>query len=378
MTQRLDRLIFREVLGPWIFGVAIFTALIMAGSFLFKLTDYVVKGISFATIAELTVLLLPGIMAKTFPMAVLLGCLLSFGRLSSDSEIVAMRASGTSLWRIMLPVGVFGLGVSLLAFFFNEMVVPSAALRATAIQQQIVTQLDRSSSQPTSYPIFDNKSGRLVAQVMARNFSIAERSLTGVTITVFDEKQQPSFVMLAPKLVFELVDGKLDRENGWRLEGGSTVLSADGEQYLASSGDLWPREVPKLEASPDDMVALNLKDLDAFSMAAMREQIATARRNGVEPKQIANLEYGYWNKVTVPAAALIYALVGAPLGIRNHRTGAAAGFWLSVIIIFGYMMLANFMAITAQGGKIPAWMASFTPLVIGLVVAVVTIHRKNS
>jgi len=69
--------------------------------------------------------------------------------------------------------------------------------------------------------------------------------------------------------------------------------------------------------------------------------------------------------------------VGRPLGIRNHRTGAAAGFWLSIMIIFAYMTTANFMAQFALGGKIPPWAASFTPIVVGFLVAVYTIHRKN-
>jgi lipopolysaccharide export system permease protein len=70
--------------------------------------------------------------------------------------------------------------------------------------------------------------------------------------------------------------------------------------------------------------------------------------------------------------------VGAPLGIRNHRTGAASGFWVSVIIIFAYMMTVNFMAQFALGGKIPPSVASFTPIVIGMIFAAYTIHRKNT
>ena len=121
-----------------------------------------------------------------------------------------------------------------------------------------------------------------------------------------------------------------------------------------------------------------LKDLDSLNMRKMRQQIVRARENTrVTPAQIANLEYGYFNKITLPLAALVFGLVGAPLGIRNHRTGAAAGFWMSIMIIFGYMLLTNFMAVYAQGGAIPAYAASFTPLLIGLVFAVVTIRRKN-
>jgi lipopolysaccharide export system permease protein len=70
-------------------------------------------------------------------------------------------------------------------------------------------------------------------------------------------------------------------------------------------------------------------------------------------------------------------LVGAPLGIRNHRSGAASGFWLAVIIIFIYMLLSNVLAITAQGGAIPAWVASFTPIVLGVAAGAYLTYIKN-
>ncbi len=92
---------------------------------------------------------------------------------------------------------------------------------------------------------------------------------------------------------------------------------------------------------------------------------------------MANLEYGYYNKIALPLAAFVFALVGAPLGIRNHRTGAAAGYVLSVAIILGYFVLSNVMGVLAQGRNVPPIVASFLPVVAGTILAVVTIRRKN-
>lgn len=368
--RRLDRLILGEIIGPWLFGVAIFTVLIMAGTYLFKITDYIVKGIGPGLIAELTMLLLPGVLAKTFPMAVLLATLLAFGRLSSDSEIVAVRAAGTSLTRIMVPVGLFGFAVAVVAFFFNNFLVPKAAIRGTEIQSQIANKLQGYNFRPATYQITDK--GKLRAQIMAKDFSISDRSLKGATLVAYGEDLQPSFILLAEELLYE-------SETKWRLNGRASILSADGASYAVIKDGAWPPEVPKPSFSPADLIAMTLTDLDSMSMEQIKQQVAKSRENPNFPKsQIANLEYGYWNKIALPLAALIYALVGAPLGIRNHRTGAAAGFWISVIIIFGYLMLANFMAVYAKGGVIPSWMASFMPLAIGLIVAAVAIYKKNT
>lgn len=373
--KRLDSLVLRELLGPWLFGVGIFTVLILAGTYLFKLTGFIVKGISIGTIIQYTLVLLPGVVTKTMPMAMLLSTLLAFGRLSGDSEVVAMRAVGTSIQRIMWPVGAFGLLVSLVTFFVNETLVPWAALQGTKIEADISSKLDGRSVRPTSYPIYEGK--KLKAMLMAADFDIGQRALREVTIATYDDTGHQQYVMTAAKLTFELKKGKFDPDKGWMLSGGGTIHSLDGMTYTRLSDKLWPQEIPHPNFSDEELIASNLKDLDSFNMGDTHKQIEKLKEKNAQANQIANLEYGYWNKIAIPFAALVYALVGAPLGIRNHRTGAAVGFWLSVIIIFTYMMLANFMAIYAQGGIIPAYVASFFPTFIGLAAAVYLIIKKN-
>jgi lipopolysaccharide export system permease protein len=112
-------------------------------------------------------------------------------------------------------------------------------------------------------------------------------------------------------------------------------------------------------------------------MREFREQIRRAKEDKVDDRQVANLEYGYWNKIALPLSAFVFALVGAPLGIRNHRTGAAAGYVLSVAIILGYFVLSNVMGVLAQGRNVPPVVASFAPVVVGTILAIVTIRRKN-
>lgn len=366
--KQIDRLIIKEVLGPWVFGVAIFTVLIMAGSFLFQLTDYIVKGVGISTVVELTLLLLPSVMSKTFPMAMLLATLLAFGKMSGDSEIIAMRAAGASLPRIMLPVAIFGCLVSALSFGFTELLVPQTQIRAKVMKEDIKNKIEGSSRRPTSYPIIED--GKLKAQIMATDFSLVERSLRNATIVVYDKDEHPNLTMHVDQLNYQ------DDKN-WRISGGATLQSFDGRAYLKILDEAWPAQVPNLNASPEDILAVNNKDPDAFTMRQIGEQIDKQKQNrNVTKAQVANLEYMYWNKIALPLAALVYALVGAPLGIRNHRAGAAAGFWIAVIIIFSYMLIANVMAIQAQGGLIPAFAASFLPLVLGLGVAGYTIRRK--
>ena len=367
--KQIDRLVIGELLGPWVFGVAIFTVLISAGQFLFQITTYLASGADVWLTTKLLVYLMPGVIAKTFSMSMLLGTLLAFGRLSGDSEIVAMRAGGISLWRIMAPVAAFGFFVSLLSLGFGELIVPSSTFKALKIRLDLEAQSKNRREQVTSRAIY--KDGKLQMLLVARDFDIANQVLRGVTILTYDDQDQIKLIVESPRMTFE-------SRTKWTMpEGGHLVDKSSGFE-LNFSGPALPTEVENPDVTPDDLVAQALKELDALSMWQMKTQIQREMaRPSYSTKQVANLQFGYWNKIALPLAALVFGLVGAPLGIRSHRAGTATGFALSVVIIFGYMMLANAMSIMAQGGALPPFVASFTPIVIGLVVAVVLINRRN-
>jgi lipopolysaccharide export system permease protein len=368
--KRIDSVIMKEILGPWGFGVAMFSVVIFAGNFLFQLSNFIVQGAGMFRVAELTLLFLPSVIIKTFPMAILLAALLSFGRLSSDSEIVAMRAAGVSILRMMYPVALFSFAIAVLSFGLNELIVPPATMQALALQDKISTELKSNGDQPLAASQKDDK-GNQIALIAATDFDLNSRSLEKVTITSYDKSGKPSFYLYTPLLRYT------DNQN-WRIIGGGTLVAADGSYSMTLKGDTWPPEVQSVKLTPADILRQSLKTLDAFSLSQMRQQIQEAKNDPhVSRKQVANLEYGFWNKFALPLAALVYGLLGAPLGIRNVRTGAATGFAVSVAIIFAYITLANLMNVYAMGGAIPAYLASFTPLVIGLIAAGVIIWRRN-
>lgn len=368
--SRLSVLVFKEVLGPWVFGVAIFSALILTITYLFKVTEYLAQGIDPFTVLTMTFLFLPGIFAKTFAMAVLLASLLAFGRLSGDSEIVALRASGTSLGKVMVPVGVFGLAVALASFVLNETVVPAATMKAESMRNDIAKQLNSNQIRPVGHPIFEK--GELVAQLNARDFDLSTQTLRGVNIVVFRKgKMDVAFYADAEEMVFT-------NDKEWRIKGKVNLITADGSSRVQLEDGMWPKEVPRLNRKPEDLLAASVRNLDSFSMKQFQEQIRQAKQDQVNDRQIANLEYGYYNKMALPLAAFVFGLVGAPMGIRNHRTGTAAGYMMAVLIIFGYFVLSNIMAVYAQGRAVSPALASFLPVLIGTVLAVVTIHRKNN
>lgn len=349
-----------------------FTVLIMAGSFLFQLTRYISEGISPAVVAQLAVVLLPGIVVKTFPMAVLLSGLLSFGRLSGDSEVVALKAAGVSIGRIMIPVACFGVSVALVTLVVNEYLVPKATQQAVGIKKSIESELNGKTAQEMSQAVY--QSGKLKASFWASDFSFVHRTLSRVVVTIYDEKEVPSAYLFVNEMEYT------DKDH-WEIRGGGRLTPANGSSSVAFD-NAFPAGVPELASTPEELLAKSLRDLDALPMRDMKQQIDKLRMTQkMTPdlvSQIVNLEFGYWNKLALPLAALVFGLVGAPLGIRSHRVAMAAGFWQAVLIILLYFFLTNVMGIAAQGGRVPAFVASFLPISVGLVVGLFLIHRRNN
>ncbi len=372
--KRIDRLILKELWSPWLSGVAMFSTLLMAATYLNRITDYVVQGVPASMIGEITMLLLPAILVKTFAMATLLGALLAFGRLSSDSEIVALRAAGASIYRIIRPVGLFAVVIASLAFLFNETFVPYAAKRSQALAKIVARSLNAKANQPASQSIVDE--GKVVGFIVAQDFNLRTSTLRNVTIVARDDVGKDNFYLEAKELQYKPPEAGSPPD--WRIVGGAKLVSADGRSRVEIEDEVWPSSVPKVAMKPEEIGTQQVNDPDYFSTRELWRQLQLAKIDKtLTPEQYRNREYWFWNKFALPFAAFVFGLLGAALGIRNHRTGNAAGFAIAIGITFAYMTLANFMNTWAMGGIIPSWLASFTPIVLGTIAAIVIMWRRN-
>lgn len=359
-----------ELFGPWLFGVGLFTALLMAAFYLGRLAGFLVDQVPLATIGELVLLYLPAMLVKTFAMAVLLAGLLAFGRLSSDSEIVALQAGGASLYRIIAPVMVFSIVIALVTFWFNEQVVPSATVRSKKLTDIVTHSKKIQFSEPVVRTVI--KDHKLQMVIAAKTVEPATRILKGVSVIFYDSQEHESYIMFARELVFD--EGNPRKT---RVQGGFTLTDA-GFQNVIHGTEAWPSQLPKLDETFAELTAERQDEFDLLSMKELRASIEMHRaKKDWSVHDMNNAEYGYWNKIAVPFAAFVFGTLGAVLGIRNHRTGTAAGFALAIAIIFGYTALASFMNVFALGGTLPPYVASFSPITLGLVASAYILWRRN-
>src|SRR5271170_2282397 len=154
LMRLLDKYIGREVGSHAILGLAVFTFVFFVPQ-LVRLMDLVVRhsgGIF--TVALIFLCSLTPVLAFTIPMAVLVGVLIGLGRLSADSEIVALHASGISLRRLLRPIGFVAMGCSLGTLVLTFWLSPAAIRTATGLETRILASEAPYAIQPR---VFDER-----------------------------------------------------------------------------------------------------------------------------------------------------------------------------------------------------------------------------
>ncbi len=133
----VTRYVLKEHLGPLAFAVAALTSLLLLNFVAKRLGDLVGKGLPWTVITEFLLLSIPFTLAMTLPMAVLVATMHAFSRLASENEITAFKASGVSMQRLVLPVILASVGLTLAMVVFNDQVLPRANHRLATLQADI-------------------------------------------------------------------------------------------------------------------------------------------------------------------------------------------------------------------------------------------------
>ena len=382
----LDRYVARELIGPFLFGVAAFTLIFISGQYLFKLTSMVANGAPLADVTELLALRMVPLAIVTFPMATLLATLLSFGRLSGDMEVVAMMAGGISFGRIAVPAFTMGLIVSMFGLFANEVLVPPAGRAAKRTETRIGQVLAASGadiSAPANgryFEVHDYANGELERLVVAGGFDFAARRLDQVTYLEYGGKTH------SERHVVLLVEAQRaywnpQQRDSWVFENGVTRwLGDDRTGSKAAASETYHYSVPfaresfHLNKTPQQIVAEG-KDPEEMSFRELETYIRNLRDQSSSEKTLRELTVDLYNKLSVPFSSMVFALIGTPLGLRRLRGGPAVGLGLSILIIFCYYVLWHGASVLGGNGQLPPVLASWFANIVGLGVGGTLVWR---
>jgi LPS export ABC transporter permease LptF/LPS export ABC transporter permease LptG len=356
MFRILDRYVIRELVLPITLSLVVLTFILVVPTILRDAEELIAKGIAWGTIAHVLVLLLPSALSLTIPMAVLLGILIGFGRLSADREFVAMQACGVSVYRLIRPLAIVA-AVGMAADAYEIIVaLPSANQTYREIAFNVVASRAESNVKPrVFFDDFPNHTiyAKDVVNGAWRDVFLADTSHPDET-TVYFAKDGRLVVNREKRTV------SLELEHGTRYTM-STRKPEDYErgEYSSLVLQLNPDSVFRQVSPAKTVTEMTIAELRASRDAAQKQH---------DPGN--SQTFMIQQKFAIPVASLVLALMGLALGVSHQKDGRLASFVLGFAVIFVYYVVLWTARAGAITGRFPAALAPWLPNAIFTVVGV--------
>lgn len=385
----LWKYVIKELIGPFFFALAVITFVLLMDFILDVLNKIINKGLPINVVLEVFALSLAWMLALSVPMAVLIAALMGYGRLSSDSEVIACKACGVSLINLLVPGLILGFVLAASLVVFNDRVLPESNHRARLLMSDITRKKPTWSLEENIFLDYfegyyilvkgvDNKTSNI------EDVTIFEHKNPDEPRTITAKSGEIEFSSDGSKLIMVLYDGEIhepDPKNPERyrrvnfkkqtlvLQGASTEL------VRSTSGARGDREMPikmmidenhKFQAKADSvklridsLLASNLDSILSFQadkskLASVKPANLILNRSAEKAGDlVSKLDYEMRNvrtyerqinsrnveihkKFSIPVACIAFILIGAPLGVISRKGGMATSIGLSLCFFIVY------------------------------------------
>ena len=348
----LDRYIVREIVRHAFLGLLIFTFVLLVPKLVRLMELFVRHSGSGSQILTLFLCIIPGILVFTIPMAVLIGVLLGLGRMSMDSEIIALTSLGISRKRILLPVGVLAVLGAVLTLLMTLVLAPRSLRAFRDIEASLLASQISFQVQPR---VFDERFPHLVLYIN----DVAASGTHWHGVFLFETGGESGSRITLAEDAIVIAEPQLDKLE-LHLNAGTTheFQRENPDQYsvTAFARSDWPIEFSSLATARQRTLSNPERSLSDLW-----------RDNGPHWRE-AHVEIN--QRFAFPFACFAFALIAVPIGAQPRRGGRAAGTLLSVLIIAGYYLLFIIGAGLARQGVVSPfvgmWAANIILVLSGL------------
>lgn len=355
----LDSYIFREMAPPFAIGLCAYLLFQFLNIF-FLAADYVInQHASMILVIRFLVLRVPQAAPLAFIFGCLFGTMLAFGRLVADNEIMALRTSGISFWRIARVPLLFGLAAFLLSWFINEQLAPKATQLSTRTFYQIIY---HTSALPIEPQIFrkDPATGRVF---FVNTVDPITHEMSDVMI--FDRGTSSPFDSVMTAKTAFIKDGQLHLHQPTIIR-----FKPSGFVDVENRSEDVTVGLP-LDVNADEFFNQSGGDPTSLDSKTLASQIHALQATGTGGQAIDNLKLILASRRALPFGCFIAILVSLPLAIVFGRRGRELGMALSLTVMFVYYLAASAMAALGRNGVVDATLASWTPnIIVGIAGAV--------
>ncbi|MEO8657712.1 MAG: LptF/LptG family permease [Bryobacteraceae bacterium] len=364
----LSRNTFAEIVSSALLGTTLFTFVLFLRQ-LSRLFNYLVTSSAPpSTIAFLFGLVFPPVLTLTIPIGVLVGVLIALGRMSTDGEIIAMRAAGVPSRRVAFPVMTFALLGTALAGTCSLWLTPAATRATYRILNDLIASQLTAEIQPRvfseQFPNTILYIGDVIPSdpVRWRKVFIADLSTPDKrkSSTSKEAGEGPRITIASEALALPDIKNNNIQLSMTNVRTHEAALDPQRYYNTASPrGEQLLEAMQRDEVAPKDFTAMGTRDL---------------MRN---PRATVDAQIEYHRRLALPLACMLLALIGIPLGVSSRKGGKSMAFVLTVLLAFAYYMGLISLIGLAQRGTLPAWLAVWTPNTLFLFVGLVMYARLD-
>ena len=400
----ITKYLFREISSPFLISLLIITFILFINFLLRAIDRFLGKGLEISIILEYLFLNLAWIIALSIPMAILLATLTTFGRLSEDNEINALRSSGISFLSIINPPLIFGFSIAILLIIFNNFILPEMNFKARLLSGDIYRKRPDINIEPGVFLdnipnynmiISDKKDSTMInVRIFSKGKTLSQTSIyakTGNLSTLSN-----AFLLTLKNGEIHEIENK-DYLNYRRILFDTHRILIPADDILLNRRDssnrtdremTIPMIVEKIKKYNKKLEIVNKrikgafyrtvgdsilpKDIDTglLTISVLKDSLRvnpsyTINQLNKKERQLRSLERQMKNdfnliksyikgknkykveahkKFSIPFACILFVLLGAPLGVMSKR----GGFAISTALSFGFFLLYYIILITGE------------------------------
>jgi len=371
----LSRYIVLEILRFTGLCLGVFLGILVTARIL-KLTSLVVnKGINAVDIILVFVSIIPSFLEIAIPMSVLLGTMLAFARLSLDSEIVVIRASGINLSGLLRPVFFIGVGFTILSFLTAVYLRP---LGNTELAKSLFKLASQATTANLTEGVF-NELGTIT--IYAQKIDRSEGTLEHVLI---DDRRDSGNRMIITAKNGSLYSDEAQRMLNLELTEGAIHTNEANAAYTITDFEsntirIDPQELANKQAAQGKKA----REMFLHELHEARNSLVNNTPEATElTETLPVYEIELSRKLAMPFAALILALLAMPLGIHPPRSqnswGQSLSFMIGMIIFVLYYALLSIGMSLAKDGSLSATISLWIPNIIFGIITLIAVKQMGS
>jgi LPS export ABC transporter permease LptF/LPS export ABC transporter permease LptG len=360
----LDRYLIKEIVPNVLIGLLVFTFVLLMNQILLLAEALITRGVEFSNIFIIIYYSLFPLIVLTIPMSVLLGVLLGLGRLSADSELTVMRASGLSLYRLILPIMALAVVFWLICSYLIQVSVPWANSSYSRFMYKILTTNTTSQLKPR---VFYNQFPGMVLYIQ----DIPSQGNLWKGIFIYDETKpdKPRVVLAREGKVREKSPNDFELElsyGSWHEADPKRPQDYTSVQFLQNTFPL-----PTAEQFSAEQIPKGDRD------QTIPELKKTIREYKAKKIPTMNLEVEIQKKYAIPFTCVVFAFLATSLGVSSKKGGRSSAYAVSIGIILIYYVLLIGGERLGDAGRISPWLGAWIGNVLLGIAGVILFLQIN-